>query len=320
MLLRENFPDVPQLELPGYAVTYSRSGGTFVVKILSQVPRILRAIRNERNWLRRMQAAHRFDLVISDNRYGLKIEGLPAVIMTHQLQILTGFGPAADYVMRKLHYRMLGKFDACWVVDEQANGGLGGKLSHPADIPEGARYVGLLSQLNDPAPEMPVQSKEVLVLLSGPEPMRTLFEKRLMEQMAGLTDYQFRLVAGNPGGAMPARLPAHVRYATHVNASGLSEAMGAAGLVICRSGYSTLMDLAALGKKALLVPTPGQSEQMYLAAHLQRKGIALSRSQALLNLANDIPEAMKFPGFPVPMPAGSQDSLRQVLESTLAQL
>jgi len=297
VLLKENFPDEQQLPLPGYEITYSRSGGTFVAKILSQIPKIRGAIRRERKWLRAMQATHRFDLVISDNRYGLKIDGLKSVIMTHQLQIMTGFGAVADSLMRRLHYRILGQFDECWVVDAQADGGLAGALSHPHKLPAQARYVGLLSQLLAPASSIDAQHNSIVMLLSGPEPMRGILEEKLFRQASSLPDYQFHIIAGNPAGAMPAHLPAHITYATHTNADQLAIALARAQLVVCRSGYSTLMDLAMLGKKALLVPTPGQSEQEYLAGHLQAQGIALSRSQAELDLSEDIGKALHYKGF-----------------------
>ncbi|MGG7665218.1 glycosyltransferase [Dyadobacter sp. BHUBP1] len=321
MLLEKNFPDLPQLMLPGYNITYSSSGGTFVLKILSQIPKILGAIGRERQWLRDIQATHRFDLVISDNRYGLKIDGLKSVILTHQLQIMTGFGTAADSVMRRLHYHMLGKFDECWVVDEQENGGLAGALSHPRQLPANAHYVGLLSQLSPPAAFVQSHTNNILVLLSGPEPMRSILEKVMLQQAASVTSYHFHIIAGNPSGRAPGHLPAHITYMTYTSARELAHALARAQLVVCRSGYSTLMDLAVFGKKALLIPTPGQSEQEYLATHLQTEGIALCRDQGNINLSKDIPKALGYRGFTGQMEGRSSlmetliDNLLQKLES-----
>ena len=317
VLLKENFPDLPQLALPGYNITYSRSGGTFVVKIISQIPKILGAIRRERQWLREMQAIHRFDLVISDNRYGLKIDGLKSVIMSHQLQIMTGFGPAADYLMRQLHYRVLEKFNECWVVDEQENGGLAGVLSHPVQLPANARYVGLLSQLLPPAIPVNAQHNSILVSLSGPEPMRGILEEKLLQQARPATGYHFHIIAGNPAAVPPAHLPANITYATHANARELTVALANAQLVICRSGYSSLMDLVVFEKKALLIPTPGQSEQEYLAGYLQAQGIALSRRQAGLDLRKDIADALHYKGFATRAYAPGQ--VRKVIDDLLKQ-
>lgn len=319
VLLQKNFPDLPQLPLPGYNITYSSSGGTFVLKILSQIPKILRAIRSERMWLRDMQATHQFDLVVSDNRYGLKIDGLKSVILTHQLQIMTGFGAAADSAMRRLHYRMLEKFDECWVVDEPENGGLAGALSHPRQLPANSHYIGLLSQLLPPAGHVQNRHNTILILLSGPEPMRSILEEKMLQQAAVLKDYHFHIVAGNPSGAARAHLPAHITYTTYTSARELADAFVNARLVICRSGYSTLMDLAVFEKKALLIPTPGQSEQEYLAAHLQTQGIALSKRQQEVNLHKDITEALGYQGFTRKL-AGRPGLMQEVIDSLLQQL
>ena len=319
MLLKKNFPDLPQLPLPGYNITYSSSGGTFVLKILSQIPKILGAIRRERQWLRDIQATHRFDLVISDNRYGLKIDGLKSVILTHQLQIMTGFGTAADSVLRRMHYHMLEKFDECWVVDEQENGGLAGALSHPRQLPANSHYVGLLSQLSPPATFIQSHINSILVLLSGPEPMRSILEEIMLEQAVLVTGYHFHIIAGNPSGRVPGHLPAHIMYTTYAGAQELADALAHARLVVCRSGYSTLMDLAMFGKKALLIPTPGQSEQKYLAAHLQIQGIALHRHQGEINLSQDIPEALRYQGFTRHI-EGKSSLMQAVIDKLLQKL
>lgn len=317
MLLKENFPDLPQLPLTGYEITYSRSGGTFVAKILAQIPKILGAIRQERQWLRETQARHRFDLVISDNRYGLKINGLRSVIMTHQLNIITGFGAGIDWLARKLHYRILEKFDECWIVDVKEKGGLAGRLSHPPHIPSNAHHIGLLSQLHPSERPVRVRNNSILILLSGPEPMRGILEGMLIQQARSATEYHFHIVAGTPSGVARADLPAHITYATHANADDLAAALAHAQLVICRSGYSTLMDLVVFEKKALLIPTPGQSEQEYLAEYLQTQGIALSRPQAALNLKKDIIEALEYSGFKLAGYHDQPDQMREVIDSTL---
>lgn len=237
--------------------------------------------------------AHRFDLVISDNRYGLHHPQLPCVIMTHQLQILSGSGRLADGLLRRLHFRMLNRFSACWVVDEAEGGGLSGALAHPAVLPPHARYTGLLSQFAGNETTVPgdTDGRHILLLLSGPEPMRSQLEQQLLRQAATLTQYRFSLVAGNPGGTTP-QLPPHISYYTHLESARLRPLLLDAALVVCRSGYSTVMDLAVLGKKALLVPTPGQTEQEYLAGYLSAKGYFQQKTQAGLSLAADIPLAL----------------------------
>ncbi|MEO6288188.1 MAG: glycosyltransferase [Dyadobacter sp.] len=297
ILLRSNSPELTIIPIEGYKIRYSRYAGAFVFKILMQVPQILKAIHHERKWLAKVQEQYQFDLVISDNRYGLKIGGLPSVIMTHQLQIRSGAGAMIDRLLLHAHYRILEQFDQCWVVDHQGQNGIGGALSHPRRIPSNARYIGPLSQLT--RLPFPHQTKKggVLVLLSGPEPQRTLLEQKILAQISADSPYEYTVVGGNPGGSVPDELPLDIDYHTHLNASQLQDLMLNADLVVCRSGYSTLMDLAAMGKKALLIPTPGQSEQEYLARYLSEQGLFLWRNQSSLQLESDMAKALKLSGF-----------------------
>jgi predicted glycosyltransferase len=283
-----------------------------------QVPRILRSVNKERRWLRELQSTENFDLVISDNRYGLKIRGTYSVIMTHQLQILTGSGALADRIVRKLHYRQLEKFDECWVVDHAGSTGLAGALSHPDHLPSNAHYIGPLSQLETKREHSTPSDGEILVLLSGPEPMRRIFEQKILHQAAALKQYQFTIIAGNPSGSSPTQLPEHVHYYTHANAGELGPLLAKAPIVICRSGYSTLMDLAVMGKKALLVPTPGQSEQEYLAKSLHARQIVPYQNEVQLDLEKGIAEASQWPGFSKATPDG--DAMHAVIDRLLEAL
>lgn len=298
-LLQTNFPELEILPLRGYRVSYARSAKGFSVKILSQVPKILRAIAYERRWLEELVEQRKFDLVISDNRYGLKVPGVPSVIMTHQLMIKSGKGSIIDRLLKKVHCRVLESFDECWVVDRPGADNLADELSHPKQIPLNAKYIGWLSQLSV-GDVIENRKGPILILLSGPEPTRTMLEVLLLEQCAALSNYNFTFVAGTTTGIVPEGLPGHITYHTYVNAKQLSLILPLASLVVCRSGYSTLMDLAIAGKKALLIPTPGQPEQEYLAASLMARGFFFYQNQATLNLSTDIPKAFSYSGFQVP--------------------
>jgi predicted glycosyltransferase len=314
-LLRENFPDLIILPLEGYRVHYSKHKWSFSWKIMEQVPKILSAINRERTWLHDQHAQHQFDLVISDNRYGLKIPALRSIIMTHQLQIQSGKGAWINRLIQRLHYRFLSKFDECWVVDHEGERGIGGALSQPNLLPSRARYIGLLSQLSIVEKSIMPSSNKILVLLSGPEPMRQIFEEQLLAQMVHLPQYEWVVVAGNPSG--PTKSIPHGRYYTHLPAVTLAPIMAEAALVICRSGYSTLMDIAAVGGKALLVPTPGQTEQEYLGQFLQQKGIFYSVEQGHLSLERDINRALQYAGL---KDEDVNNKMKQVVDDLLATL
>ncbi len=296
-ILKAAFPEIAVLTLEGYRISYSKKRSGFMLRIVSQIPKILRAIRRERRWLRALLRSEHFDLIISDNRYGFYSEEVHSVILTHQLQVITGMGKTADVILRKLHYRLLGRFAACWVVDNPGSENLGGILSHPGAVPLNARYIGWLSQFTARTTAAEETPGQILVLISGPEPTRSLLESEILKQASVLTQYHFMVAAGAPAGAVPAGLPSHVVYHPYLGASALQEAIARSELVICRSGYSTLMDLAVLRKRALLVPTPGQTEQEYLGKRLQRGGTCLSVRQERLRLERDIPAALKFAGF-----------------------
>lgn len=281
------------------------------------MPGILRSVQRERRWLLDVQSREGFDLVISDNRYGLKISGTYSVILTHQLQIRTGTGVWADLILRKLHYAQLEKFDECWVVDNPGPG-LAGTLSHPDRLPANALFIGLLSQMRATTEQAAPTDGEILVLLSGPEPMRGMLEQKILHQAAALPHYHFTIVAGNPSGVLPAQLPEHVQYHTHVNAEQLGPLMTKASAIICRSGYSTLMDLAVMKKKALLIPTPGQSEQEYLAKFLNERGLTPCQREADLNLELGIAKALQWPGMSEAVT--DQDLMHKAIDRLLEKL
>lgn len=294
-LIKDNFPEVPIVSLRGYRIRYSKRRWFFTLRIVIQIPKILLAIYREKRWLDRQVEKGTYDFIISDNRYGLYSTKIPSVILTHQLEVITGMGKLMDRWLRNIHYRFIGQFAACWIVDEEGENNLGGKLSHPDVLPSHSDYIGWLSQFGfQPGRVVP---NLILILLSGPEPLRTLLEEKLLRQAVLLTDFRFVVVGGKVGGSIPQGLPDHITYHSYLAGSALAPTLREAELVICRSGYSTLMDLTVLEKNALLIPTPGQSEQEYLGKRLSEKGICLTRKQEEIDLLKDIPLALTFSGF-----------------------
>jgi UDP-N-acetylglucosamine:LPS N-acetylglucosamine transferase len=90
------------------------------------------------------------------------------------------------------------------------------------------------------------------------------------------------LIAGRPNG----QIEQHKNLTIWPNPTSeeLSSALRGAQTVVCRSGYSSLLDLAALGKSAILVPTPGQPEQMQLASYWKKHwGMAVVSQSDLEN-------------------------------------
>jgi UDP:flavonoid glycosyltransferase YjiC (YdhE family) len=292
--IEETFPGIETIHLEGYNVSYGSTAGGFMFSIFKQIPGLLKAIRLEHDWLARITKTRHFDGIISDNRYGLFHSTIPSVFITHQLQVRTGMGDATDGILRNLHYRYINRFRQCWVADLPEAPGLGGSLSHPNVLPARTEYLGLLSQFTPVDDRKANDAKHLLILLSGPEPQRTLLSGFLWDQVK---DHEGKVVfvEGSGKAAAPPDIPPQISYYKQLTAGELTPLLQQAEMVICRSGYSTLMDLVAFGKKAILIPTPGQTEQEYLAKKLKAEGRFLSTTQKSFDLQDVLKQAMSFP-------------------------
>lgn len=314
-LLGQEFPELEQVPLPGYGIRYAESASGFRLRMIAQLPVIRRAIRRESRALGSWLMRNPLDAIISDNRFGLHAAGIPSVLMTHQLEIRSPFGPASQRWLRRINYHYIRQFDACWVVDFPGPDNLAGELSHPDRLPRiPVTYLGCLSRFQAGAQEARL---DLCVIVSGPEPQRTLFEQMVSSQLqdAGL---QALIVQGLPGAAAAPVTDGSVRVVPHLSTGALHEALLESRLVLCRAGYSSIMDLIALGKKAILVPTPGQTEQEYLAGYLQKQGYFLSISQQDFQLREALTAAAAFRFRKPDLPA--MDAYRNVLKTFVSSL
>jgi len=308
-LLHNECPGAEFLDLPGYGITYPGQGRSFRAHIVRQGPSILAAIRRERDWLARAMPERRWDLILSDNRYGFTHPDVPSAIITHQLRVISGYGTTADDLLRKFLYTYINRFTECWVPDLTGDPNLAGMLSHPTQLPKArTRYLGLLSRLN---PEPVQEGVDLLVLLSGPEPQRTLLENTLLPQIRNKSGRNV-LVRGLPGTSALPDNPGKVQVHNHLPSTELSTLIAGAKAMVCRPGYSTLMDLIRLGKSAVLVPTPGQTEQEYLAERAGGFGWFPQLEQDGLVLDT----ALQMLGHSVPPPfSGDFDHFKKVVDA-----
>lgn len=267
---------------------------------MSQLPAITKSISREHLWVRQKADELQLHGIISDNRYGLYHPVLPSVIITHQLRVMSGFGSMPDRMIQRLHYRMLNRFGATWVPDNDGQPNLAGELSHPTRLPYNTSYIGLLSRFAGSAAAATSGQGPLLILLSGPEPQRTVLAKTLWQQ-AEQYDGPVVFVAGCEKAAMPAQVPPHITYYKRLPANELKTQLDAASMVICRSGYSTLMDLVAMGKRAIVIPTPGQTEQEYLGASLHQQGVFYCTPQQGFDLRRAMGAAATFPFNSLPL-------------------
>lgn len=292
-LLTAEFPKLRFLQLDGYGVRYGNSAISTRLRLLSQVPRILRWIRRERRWLRDLLDSERLDAIISDNRYGCHAIGLPCVLMTHQLAMPSLFGKSVDGLLRRFLYRQIRHFSRCWIPDDPEPGSLAGRLSHPPLLPQvQISYVGPITRW-DPCPKGPIRHP-LLILLSGPEPQRSLLEQILLGQLEGL-ETPALLVRGLPGTHTLPNAPQRTLVYNHLPSGDLRQLICASEWIVARSGYSSIMDLLRLGKKCIAIPTPGQPEQEYLAEYLHERKWIFRATQKGFDLKRALREAQAFP-------------------------
>ncbi|MEO5984801.1 MAG: glycosyltransferase [Ferruginibacter sp.] len=280
-LLEEEFPSLMILPLPGYDIQYSKYKNFFFAKIFTQLPKLLAAIHAEKKWLKRIIDSENIDGIISDNRLGLSAKNIHCVFITHQLRIKSGYS-LLDNMIQHFYYKYIDRFSACWVPDHDGNNNLAGTLSHPKQLPKTAvDYIGLLSRCN---PLYLKKKYDFLLLVSGPEPQRRIFENLLLHIFKD-TEYSLVLVRGLPGN--PSDLSIKIKNGivyNHLPSIGLNELIQQCTTVIARSGYSTIMDLVRLRQQAVLIPTPGQTEQEYLAKYLMQKEMFHYLDQSDLSL------------------------------------
>ncbi len=283
-LLRKHFPELPVLHLPHLELHYS-DGPSQVGAMLRSLPRLLWWMWQDHRALQEILAYQHFDVVISDNRFGLwnrqktKDEGrrTKCIYVTHQLMIKMPRGLRwAESLAHWLHGRVIRKYDECWIPDYANDNNLSGDLAHKYPLPRNARFIGPLSRfdegrrtkdegerIKDKGQRTQNAECRTVALLSGLEPQRTLFEKELLERYK---DTEMLLVRGKVNAPFCQIQRGKVTIVPYLDDAELVQALLQAEKIIARSGYSTIMDLAALGilHKAELIPTPGQTEQEYL--------------------------------------------------------
>ncbi|MBL0356530.1 MAG: glycosyltransferase [Chitinophagaceae bacterium] len=311
-MLKQEFPQLQFINLQGYNIKYSKNKRWFRFKLLIQFPKILSTIVKEHRWLNKVIKELGIDAVISDNRFGLYHPSIPCVYITHQLFIKTG-NRISDVIATTIHKKYIKNYTQCWIPDYEGKINISGELSHYTKIPLNAVYIGCLSRF-EPA-KTAENTVDLLIILSGPEPQRSIFENKLMSQLSDFNGSAL-LVRGLPDEKDKVQLPERgsfsgkVTFENHLSAADLSKVMQSASLIISRSGYTTIMDLLKLGRKALLVPTPGQTEQEYLAAYLSAKQLFCTAAQEDFSLRESMAMADQFA---YQMPAFNMELYRNII-------
>ena len=282
-LLKKEFPNLPAFELPSYKISYAEKGKNFKIKMIWDSPKVLKAIAKEKKAVKHLVKEHGLDGIISDNRLGAYYKKVPCVFVTHQLNVLSG---NTTWMSSKAHQKIIKKFDVCWVPDVKDKPNLTGKLGHLKKSKLKIAYLGPLSRFEQK--NLPI-IYDLMVLLSGPEPQRTMLEEKLLHELQGF-EGNILFVKGkieeNQVQEEFQTKKGSIQLYNFMTSAELEKALNQSEKVLCRSGYTTVMDLAKLEKKAFFIPTPGQYEQEYLAKRMQKQGLVPYCKQEDFRLTN----------------------------------
>jgi len=306
--LREYFPGLELIRFPGVRITYP-PGKNMTGKMLARAPHILLSIYREHRRLKEIVRAYAIDVVISDNRFGLWSKEVYSVYMTHQVLIKAPERLQwTEPWLSRVHRWFINHYDECWIPDLPGHPNLSGDLGHKYPLPKNSKYTGLLSRFENPKspnpkspnPQIPkspnpqIPKSPNLFLLSGPEPQRSIFENIILKELAKHPGLEAVILRGLPGEPQQKSPFPGVEMYNHLPDIEMVRLIREAGLIICRPGYSTLMDLAVLGRNAVLVPTPGQTEQEYLASNLTGSGPFYAMSQEGFSLDEALREGARL--------------------------
>jgi uncharacterized protein (TIGR00661 family) len=289
-LLRKEFPYAQFLKLPSYKIKYSKNGKNTKWNLLKNGPSIIRAIWTEKKKVAKWIEKHSIDGIISDNRLGVHSNKIPCVYMTHQLNVMTG---NTSWISSKIHQNIIKKYDACWVPDLAGFPNFTGKLGHIDKSNLALQYLGPLSRMQKK--ETPIVY-DLMVLISGPEPQRSMLEEKLKTE---ILQYNGKVVfiKGIIEKVQKKEQIDQVTYYNFMSTRQLEQTFNESITVLCRSGYTSIMDLAKLGKKAFFIPTPGQFEQGYLARKLKNEGLVPYAEQDVFTIEN-LSEIEQYKGLP----------------------
>ena len=285
-LLQSEFPSTEYVDLPDYGIRYSRFGWALIPHLLAQMPRIFYALLREHHATEKLVKKYKADLIVSDNRYGCYSRHIPSFFMTHQLrfQLPKGMGWSA-FISEWFNQIYFRHYKRIVVPDVAGEPNLSGDLSHKGRISTHPKlcYVGGLTSI---VPQTRLSEDiDLLVLISGPEPQRSQFEERVLEQIHDVPGKRV-IIAGRPEEVFSSYFSddSDLEIHAHLQRETMASIIQRAKVIVARSGYSTLMELVPLNKRMILIPTPGQTEQEYLANHLKEHYFCLVGKQTTFDI------------------------------------
>ncbi|MBK5277421.1 MAG: glycosyltransferase [Bacteroidia bacterium] len=291
ILLKTEFPELKYFELTSYRATYSKYF-PLILTIFFQLPKFLLIIQKEHKELEIIVKEQQIDLAISDNRYGCWTTMIPTVFLTHQVNIQMPFELKwLQGIINFFNHWQIRKFNYCWIPDFPSEG-LTGKLTRHPNLK--TKFIGILSRFKKVGPHD--LQYDILAIISGPEHQRSVFESLVMKQLDNVPGKKL-IVKGIPKLGCEITKSGSIDETNHLLSDKLNEVIESTEIIICRSGYSSIMDLAILQKKVVFIPTPGQTEQEYIAEELEKRGISYYQKQKDFNMVDAIEKSKKYAGF-----------------------
>lgn len=285
-LLHHHLPNALLINFPSYKITYSINKYLWL-KLFLQAPKIIAGFITEYRATQKTINKYSVSVIISDNRYGCFSKKTHNIFITHQVTPimpaqLKSFQTVSDYVFRKL----INRFDQCWIPDD-ATIHVTGKLTGNLDKIRKTSFIGILSRFNciEPQPLQGISKLDWLAVISGPEPQRSILEEIIKTEFQK-SGKQCMVVRGKPDLTERIDKNGNVWVASHLSSGNLKYVLLLSRFILCRAGYSSIMDLISLERTAVLVPTPGQTEQEYLATKLAEKKMFITQHQHNLDLEN----------------------------------
>ncbi len=310
---RQEMPDASFVVTPDYGITYSKSKLLWP-RLLLQAPGVLWAVMLEKELTHQVVFTRAIDCIISDNCYGAHSKLVPSYFISHQLYFamprsMTLLRRTVGWVNRLPHrfYQKIFVPD----IEKAGEGLISGALSEiPSKQSDRYSHIGWLASVNK---NNLSEDIDVLVSISGPEPQRTFLEEKVLADIRSIPGKKVVLL----GKSEEEQLLSEDSYLTvynHLPRENMNALLNRAKIIVSRPGYTTLMELAELGRKALLIPTPGQTEQIYLAKRLMDQNLYFSVEQSKLDLARDLQKATQFPGLQ--RSGETQKSVERLLQIT----
>lgn len=295
-LLKNELKDAVEYEdIPDYPMLVSKNTQQFIAKSLVYWPLFIKRMESGLQHLGKLLKDIPCDRIISDGRYDMYSKHIPSFFISHQIRIMNPLRlhlfERGSEIFNEFFFK---RFQDIIIPDYKENN-LSGDLSHNLKkIDENQlHYVGLLSDFEKKSLNKDI---DYFISLSGPEPQRTILEQKIRTQLNHLNGTVI-MSLGKTEETISTP-DDHIKIYSYLSKEKRENLLNRSKLVISRSGYSTIMDLAVIGTQAFMIPTPGQIEQEYLAQHLKQTNICHSTTQHNLNLSEDIPLALKTKGFP----------------------